>query len=295
MATNINPNYNAATEQTNQLYNTQIPALSEDANIQEALRLYHYGVGTGLPTTNAQIQSNSMAGHLKSMRTDIQTLQAKGAGSDYSDALPTSVDDGFIWVDSTSSAAIFEEGIPTIAFYQSAEPAAGLVAGMLWVDSDDNSVYVYNGTSWDSVASSGGSSYTPGAYAELSLTGLSTDVSATSGTPFVFGGSNLFGAGIMVAGGRARNMVSVSVGSATSVSGVGQIILQRVINNDLLNAVPVAAFTYSSGNLQFSYTDTHGAEDGVAVSYGLLNATTDSVTFSSANGSAIQISVQEVG
>ena len=294
MATNINPNYNPATEQTNQLYNTQIPALSEDANIQEALRLYHYGVGTGLPTTNAQIQPNSMAGHLKSMRTDIQTLQAKGAGSDYSDTLPTSVDDGYIWVDSTSAATVFQEGIPTIAFYQSAEPTAGLVAGMLWVDSDNNSVYVYNGASWDAIAS-GGSSYTPGSYTELSLTGLSTDVSATSGMPFVFGGSNLFGAGTVITGGRTKNSVSVSVGSAASVSGVGQIILQRVINNDLLNPVPVAAFSYSNGSLQFSYTDTHGAEDGVAVSYGLLNATTDSVTFSSANGSAIQISVQEVG
>jgi hypothetical protein len=297
MATNINPNYNAATEQTNQLYNTQIPALSEDANIQEALRLYHYGVGTGLPTTNAQIQANSMAGHLKSMRTDIQTLQAKGAGSDYSSTLPTSVDDGYIWVDSTSAAAIFSNGIPTIAFYQSAEPSAGLVAGMLWVDSDDNSVYIYNGASWDSVASSGDSSYTPGSYAELSLTGLDIDVSAPSTGQFQFNpgsGNEFFGATITVTSGYTKNIVTLSVGSAVSAAGIGQILLQRVINADPLSTTTVAAFSYANGNLQFTYTDDHGQSAGTAVSYILTNITTDSVTFSSSNSSAIQISAQEV-
>jgi hypothetical protein len=42
MTTNINPNFNPTTEPTNPLFNTQIPTLTEDANIQEALRIYHY-------------------------------------------------------------------------------------------------------------------------------------------------------------------------------------------------------------------------------------------------------------
>jgi hypothetical protein len=296
MATNINPNYNPATEQTNQLYNTQIPALSEDANIQEALRLYHYGVGTGLPTTNAQIQPNSVAGHLRSMRTDIQTLQSKGAGSDYSATLPTSVDDGFIWVDSTSAAAIFPGGIPTIAFYQSAEPTSGLVPGMLWVDSDDDSVYVYSGTSWDAVAS-GGSSFTPGSYGELSLTGLGVNVSANSAAQFQFNpgsGLEFFGATVTVTAGYTKNIVNLSVGAAASASGIGQIILQRVVNANPLSTTTVAAFAYSSGNLQFTYTDTHGQSAGNVISYILTNATTDTVVFDSSNSSAIQISAQEV-
>lgn len=296
MATNINPNYNPETEQTNQLYNTQIPALSEDANIQEALRLYHYGVGIGLPTTNAQIQPNSIAGHLKGLRTDIATLQQKGFGSQYSSTLPTTPDNGFIWVDSTSAATVFDDGIPTIVFYQSSAPTSGVVAGMLWVDTDDDSLYVYNGTSWDSISSSGGSSYTPGAYAELSLTGLSLDVSATSANLFIFnpGTPQPFGTGLNITSGYTKNIVSVSIGSAVSTTGVGQIVLQRVINQNPLDVTTVAAFTYQNGNMQFSYTDTHGQTAGTNVSYILTNATTDTVTFSSANSSAIQISVQEI-
>jgi hypothetical protein len=149
MATNINPNYNAATEQTNQLFNTQIPALSEDANIQEALRLYHYGVGSGLPTTNAQIQPNSVAGHLKTLRTDVGVLQTKGPGSTLSAAQPTNVDNGFIWVDADSAAAIFTtspESIPSVARYQDTAPTTNLKDGTLWVDKDSTplKMYVYD-------------------------------------------------------------------------------------------------------------------------------------------------------
>lgn len=149
MATNINPNYNAATEQTNQLFNTQIPALSEDANIQEALRLYHYGVGVGLPTTNAQIQPNSIAGHFKTMRTDLGVLQSKGVGSVISQNLPSNVDNGFIWVNADSSAAIFEtapESIPSVARYQNSAPTTNLNDGTLWVDKDSTplKMYVYD-------------------------------------------------------------------------------------------------------------------------------------------------------
>jgi hypothetical protein len=90
MTVNVNPNYDPNVA-NNELYNTQIPALSENANIQEALRVYHYGVGTGLPTTNAQIQEQSIAGHLKKIRTDLVTLQNKGPGSSYTATEPTTM------------------------------------------------------------------------------------------------------------------------------------------------------------------------------------------------------------
>jgi hypothetical protein len=149
MATNINPNYNPATEQTNQLFNTQIPALSEDANIQEALRLYHYGVGTGLPITNAQIQPNSVAGHLKTLRSDVGVLQSKGPGSTISAALPANAENGFIWVDADSSATVFDtapESAPSVARYQNEAPTTNLKDGALWVDKDSSplKMYVYD-------------------------------------------------------------------------------------------------------------------------------------------------------
>jgi hypothetical protein len=289
MSEPIKPNATAA------FYNTIIPSLTDDADIQEALRMYHYGTTDGsIPDDGANpIAAESIAAYLGDLQSQITGI---GIGSEYSSTAPTLTNDdnGYIWVDSTSAPLIFNDGVPTIAFYQSAAPTTGLVAGMLWVDSDDDSVYVYSGTSWDPIAS-GGSSYTPGAYSETSMTGLGIDVSALSGTPFVFNGTTPFGAGLVITGGRTKNAVTLSVGSAVSSSGVGQIVLQRVINNDPSTATAVAAFAYSNGNMQFSYVDSHGASNGTLVSYGLTNATTDAVTFSSANGSAIQISVQEVG
>ena len=49
-------------------YNTQIPQLSENADIQTALRYYHYGVDTN-ETTLGALNPNSMAGHLYALET----------------------------------------------------------------------------------------------------------------------------------------------------------------------------------------------------------------------------------
>jgi len=154
---NINPNYDPNIT-GNELYNTQIPALSENANIQEALRVYHYGVGTGLPTTNSQIQEQSIAGHLKKIKTDIVTLQNKGLGSSYASSEPTSIDNGYIWVDADSAAPIFGSPpatIPSVARYQNTAPNTNLVDGMLWVDKDSSplKMYVYDlsTTTWKEI------------------------------------------------------------------------------------------------------------------------------------------------
>lgn len=154
MSVNINPNYDANAP-ANELFNTQIPALSENANIQEALRMYHYGIGTGLPTTTSQIQEQSVAGHFKKIKTDITTLQGKGLGSSYVATEPTSVDNGYIWVDADSSAPVFNSGFVAVAQYQPSAPTTGLVNGMLWVDKDSTplKLYVYDldTTTWKEI------------------------------------------------------------------------------------------------------------------------------------------------
>jgi hypothetical protein len=48
-------------------YNTQIPTLAENADIQAALRVFHYGSDTDNPGINPP--SNSIAGHLKNLET----------------------------------------------------------------------------------------------------------------------------------------------------------------------------------------------------------------------------------
>jgi hypothetical protein len=45
-------------------FNTQIPSITDNADIQTAFRLYHYGSNTSTPTT---IPENSLAGHLNVM------------------------------------------------------------------------------------------------------------------------------------------------------------------------------------------------------------------------------------
>lgn len=63
-----------ATENIGTKYNTQIPSLTENADIQTALKIYHYGQSTE-PTT---LVADSVAGHLKNLedtKVDIVPIQ----------------------------------------------------------------------------------------------------------------------------------------------------------------------------------------------------------------------------
>lgn len=152
MTTNINPNFNPTTEPTNPLFNTQIPTLTEDANIQEALRIYHYGNASSQPSNNSAIQPNTMAGHLKALRDDVSDLQDLGIGSQFSTAEPTDPEDGFIWLKADSSAS---QLLGTVAVYQNSAPTTGLVDGLLWVDKDSSpltlKVYDAGSATWRSI------------------------------------------------------------------------------------------------------------------------------------------------
>ncbi len=71
-----------ATENIGSKYNTQIPSLTENADIQTALKIYHYGQSTE-PST---LVSNSVAGHLQNLedtKIDIVPIQVvAGAQND---------------------------------------------------------------------------------------------------------------------------------------------------------------------------------------------------------------------
>ena len=86
-------------------YNTKMPSYSQQADIQEALKLFLYGEGV-LPTTASEISSVSLAGHLKTLRQDIDTVDARGLGSAVLSSPPTGVENGFIWVNPDESFAI---------------------------------------------------------------------------------------------------------------------------------------------------------------------------------------------
>lgn len=125
------------------LYNTKVPGLDEAADIQAALRLYHYGSNT-YDTTNtdpALLPNPSLARHLKLLQDDIDAVDAKGIGSVYSGVEPTSPLDGYIWMDSTTSSGS-SIGIPT-AVYNNSAPTTGLTDGLLWVDKDSSPLKMY--------------------------------------------------------------------------------------------------------------------------------------------------------
>jgi hypothetical protein len=137
-------------------YNTKIPALAENANIQDALRVYHYGTKTP-PADLGSVISNSVAGHFKNMSTRVTTLENKDLAV-YSSSEPTpaslsqtNIPDGFIWVDASSAAPTFNvNGLTPVAVakYQTTTPTGTIAEGSLWVDkgSDPLAMYVYDGT-----------------------------------------------------------------------------------------------------------------------------------------------------
>lgn len=139
-----------AAEDIGSIYTTKIPGYEDAADIQEALKLYHYGTST-VPTTESAIISNSIAGHLKALSTRVTAQESLGVGSEYSTTKPTSPVEGFVWVDANSTAE--STSLPVTASYQAGEPTTGLTQGMLWVDSDSSplKMYVYSGTEWKEI------------------------------------------------------------------------------------------------------------------------------------------------
>jgi hypothetical protein len=133
------------------IYTTKIPALSEAADIQAALKLYHYGTVL-VPTTENDVIPTSVAGYIQSLENALEALdtreEARGIGQSFQTEEPTSPVDNYIWVKSDSSPTAIAE-LPT-SRYQESQPTENLTAGLLWVDSDSTplTMYVYSGTAW---------------------------------------------------------------------------------------------------------------------------------------------------
>jgi len=291
MSTNINPNYSAETETSNQLYNTQIPTLSEDANIQEALRLYHYGVASNLPQTNSAIVPQSMSGHLKAIDSKIITLQSKGLGSIYSATEPVSPDNGYVWVNANSSASIAQNGRPIVSFFQSSAPASGMTSGMIWVDSDNLSMYVYDGDSWELVSSSS-EAFLAGNYSQVNMSGLGTDIvgldaitAASQGLLPIFGYvDNITPVPLSVTvtvSSFAKNEVEFIFGFQSGTSAAGDISIARVVNGNFASPTIIGKARFSGGSdaPNIKIVDTHGQSSNTVISYVLINSGPSTITF----------------
>lgn len=138
-----------ASENIGSVYPTKIPGYEDAADIQAALKLYHYGTSSEI-TTESQIIPNSVVGHIKALDTRIDTIEADGLGSAILPSMPTGIDNGYIWVDSSTSLTTDVQY--ATASYQISQPT-NPTTGALWVDSDSSplKIYVWSGSEWKEI------------------------------------------------------------------------------------------------------------------------------------------------
>lgn len=137
-----------AVESIGALYPTKIPGYADAADIQAALRAYHYGSYSynTANTSPASLEAGSIAKFLYDIETDITALENRPAsGGEVDTAAPAAVDftpaeipDGFVWVDEDGSLG----GVPigATAVFTNSVPTTSLTTGTLWVDKDASGV-----------------------------------------------------------------------------------------------------------------------------------------------------------
>ena len=141
-----------AAEDIGAVFTTKIPGTTDNADIQTALRLYHYGQSSAPSNKDSAIR-NSIAGHLYDIEKRATALEAQGIGSLPIGGAPNTQStaygktNGYILVDKTSTAPVTPD---FIAKYQTSAPTGTIATGAIWVDSDSSplKMYVYSGSAW---------------------------------------------------------------------------------------------------------------------------------------------------
>jgi len=148
-----------AVEDIGNLVPTKIPALIDDANIQDALKAYHYGSYDfdTAETNPANLLNPSIAytiNNLQEQIDDNETLEEAARDiSRASNTAPTSaaftafsatIPDGYIWVDKDASAPVGY--LSATSIYTATEPSTGLANGVIWIKKGTAplEMYVYN-------------------------------------------------------------------------------------------------------------------------------------------------------
>ena len=133
-----------ATESIGTLIPTAIPGYTDSADIQAALRAYHYGSYSYDPanTSPGSLVTPSIAKTIYDIQADITTLENRpSSGGEVSATQPAAtsftppeIPDGFIWVDSDGTVG----GLPTSAtsVFTNSAPTTSLTTGVIWVDKD---------------------------------------------------------------------------------------------------------------------------------------------------------------
>ena len=148
-----------AVENIGNLVPTKIPALIDDANIQDALRAYHYGsydFDTS-ETDPAELLVPSMAHTINDLQDQIddQTaleLAARNISSAQNSApvaanftaFSATIPNGYIWVDKDAAAPVGY--LSATSIYTATQPSTGLANGVIWIKKGTSplEMYVYN-------------------------------------------------------------------------------------------------------------------------------------------------------
>ena len=149
-----------AVENIGNLVPTKIPALIDDANIQDALKAYHYGSYDfdTAETNTANLLNPSIAYTITNLQTQINTKAAlEVAARDSSRATTTAptaaaftafsntIPDGYVWLDKDSSAGVGYYAATSV--YTTTAPSTNLANGLIWIKKGSSplEMYVYNG------------------------------------------------------------------------------------------------------------------------------------------------------
>jgi hypothetical protein len=149
-----------AVENIGNLVPTKIPALIDDANIQDALKAYHYGSYDfdTAETDPENLLNPSIAYTINDLQDQIDTKAAlEVAARDSSRASTTAptaaaftafsntIPDGYVWLDTDSSAGVGYYSATSA--YTTTAPSTNLANGLIWIKKGSSplEMYVYNG------------------------------------------------------------------------------------------------------------------------------------------------------
>lgn len=137
-----------ATESIGALIPTAIPGYADAADIQAALRAYHYGSYSYSPanTSPGSLVTPSMAKTIYDIQQDIVDLENRpSSGGDVAntapvpgDFTPSGIPNGYIWVD--QDGTIGGQPVSATSVFTNSVPTSDLSTGVIWVDKDPTEI-----------------------------------------------------------------------------------------------------------------------------------------------------------
>jgi hypothetical protein len=221
-----------AVESIGALFPTKIPGYADAADIQAALRAYHYGSYTydTANTSTGALEANSIAKFLFDIQTDIIDLENRpSSGGEVNTTQPAAISftpaevpDGFIWVDEDGSLG----GAPTgaTAVFTNSAPTSAITTGTIWVDKDAESITANPFIPQAVINAKGdllvGTANDTASVLSVGTTGffLKANSSTTSGLEWAASTADIDGvtAGTGLSGGGTSGTVTVSVAAAVA-------------------------------------------------------------------------------